>query len=67
MNEIEMGRDGQGARGCSVPELMQERKVGTVPHIGDEGVWRFLSEQDDTDTQVGAAYLGSGGVFANPS
>lgn len=59
MNEIEMGRDGQGARGCSVPELMQERKVGTVPHIRDEGVWRFLSEQDDTAGQPTWAQVGS--------
>ncbi|XP_010836116.1 PREDICTED: SH3 and multiple ankyrin repeat domains protein 2 [Bison bison bison] len=40
-----------GARDCSVPELMQERKVQTILQIGDEGVRRFLSEQDDIDTQ----------------
>lgn len=50
-----MGHDGQGARDCSVPELMQERKVQTILQIGDEGVRRFLSEQDDIDTLVGAA------------
>lgn len=57
-----MGHDGQGARGCSVPEQMQERKVQIILQIGDEGVWRFLSEQDDIDTQVGAASSESGVV-----
>ena len=54
MNETEMGHDGQGARGYSVPELMQERGVRTVLQIGDEGVWCFLGEQDDRHTGRGS-------------